>query len=345
MARRTVRLRHFAYPRRFGPTRMSLFTSFRYLVALHELRHFGRAAQACHITQPAFSNAIRALEKEFGTAIVKRGRTFQSFTPEGERIFATAQRVLHEQELLSQDLRSAAGKPFGHLTLGAVPSVMPIAARFVGLLTARHAGLSLTLRSMSSADIESGVENLSLDLALGYTDRIATREVKISCLPQYSERYFLLRRGSSAVGCELHIVERPVSWAAAAQHRLCLLTPEMHNRTLVDEAFQLAGVPKVQAVIETNSILTLGLSVLVGDVCSVLPGALVGVLRGYRELEAVPLQAPLLQTPIGFMYADTDRPSHALQAALQLAAQPDWLQQARLHCGTLQQDPPGDAPT
>ena len=81
---------------RLNTTPMSLFTSLHYLVALHQHKHFGRAAQACHITQPALSNAIRALEQEFGTAIVKRGRAFESFTPEGEQIFRTAQRVLHE---------------------------------------------------------------------------------------------------------------------------------------------------------------------------------------------------------------------------------------------------------
>ena len=70
---------------------MSLFTSLHYLVALHEHKHFGRAAKACHITQPALSNAIRALEQEYGTVIVKRGRTFESFTTEGERILASAE--------------------------------------------------------------------------------------------------------------------------------------------------------------------------------------------------------------------------------------------------------------
>jgi len=317
---------------------MSLFTSFRYLVALHELRHFGRAAEACHITQPAFSNAIRALEKEFGTAIVKRGRTFQSFTPEGERILATAQRVLREQEMLCQDLKSAAGQPIGSLTLGAVPSVMPIAARFAGFLTKRQPGLSLVLRSLSSGDIEAGVGNLSLDLALGYTDRIAQRNSNVSTLYQYTERYFLLRHANStgaSAARTLRIVARPMPWASAATMRLCLLTPEMHNRAIVDAAFREAGVSKVNAVIETNSILTLGLSVLVGDVCSILPGALVGVLRGYRELEAVPLQAPLIQTPIGLMYARTNRPSAALQAALNLASDPLWLQEAGLHSGNL----------
>ena len=313
---------------------MSIFTSFRYLVALHRERHFGRAAQSCHITQPALSNAIRALEEEFGTAIVKRGRAFQSFTAEGERIVDTAQRVLHEQELLLQDLKSASNQPVGELTLGAVPSVMPIAARFAGLLQARHPGLSLVLRSMSSPDIETGLENLSLDLALGYTDRIKTRAAKIARVEQYGERYFLLRLASTPGDCGLHIVDEPLSWREAGHLPLCLLTPEMHNRAIVDAAFAQAGV-QVKPVIETNSILTLGLSVLVGDVSSVLPGALVSVLRGYHELEAVPLCEPEVLTPIGFMYAITPRTTHTLRAALDLAEEPVWRQQVKAHTGLL----------
>lgn len=314
---------------------MSLFTSLRYLVALHREKHFGRAADACHITQPALSNAIRALEQEFGTAIVKRGRSFESFTLEGERIFLTAQRVLHEQELLLQDLNSAADHPVGSLTLGAVPSVMPVAARFAGMLQARHAGLSLVLRSLSSSEIEAGLENLSLDLGLGYTDRLKSRSVKITTVDQYTERYFLLRRAVAPARKGLRMLTRPMSWEAAARLPLCLLTPEMHNRSIVDAAFKQAGV-MVQPAIETNSILTLGVTVLVGEVSSILPGALVGVLRGYPELEAVPLTAPAVLTPIGFMHASTERPSHALRVALDMARAPGWTQDLGAHTGLLQ---------
>ena len=49
---------------------MNLFVSFKYLLALDEQRHFGRAALACHVTQPALSNALRALEEGLGVAIV-----------------------------------------------------------------------------------------------------------------------------------------------------------------------------------------------------------------------------------------------------------------------------------
>jgi hypothetical protein len=109
----------------------------------------------------------------------------------------------------------------------------------------------------------------------------------------------------------------------------------MHNRAIVNAAFKQVGV-KVKPVIETNSILTLGLTVLVGDVSSILPGALVGILRCYPELEAVPLCAPEVLTPIGFMFAGTDRPSHALHAALDMANDPAWLQHVSLHSGLLQ---------
>ena len=92
---------------------MNLLASLRYLVALDEHKHFGRAALACHITQPALSNALRALEQEFGTTIINRGRAYVGLTPEGERVLATAQRMMHERELLEQDLRGVASKPVG----------------------------------------------------------------------------------------------------------------------------------------------------------------------------------------------------------------------------------------
>ncbi len=315
---------------------MSLFTSLRYLVALHQHQHFGRAAAACNITQPALSNAIRALEEEYGTAIVKRGRAFECFTPEGERIFQSAQRVLHEQDLLRQDLDSTASHPVGTLTLGAVPSVMPIAARLVGMLHARHPGLSIVLRSMSSPDIEAGLEDLSVDVALGYTDRLKSRARRIEVIDQYVERYFLLRRGDKAGqgASGLRVASAPVSWHSAAQLPLCLLTPEMHNRTIVNAALAAAGVA-VTPAIETNSIMALGLTVLVGEVCSILPGALVGSFAGQSGLEALPLCAPEVLTPIGLMFASTDRPAHALRAMLELATDPAWQAHVAAHSGLL----------
>ena len=81
---------------------MNLLGSLKYLVALDEHKHFGRAAQACHITQPALSNALRAIEQEFGCAIVNRGRSYVGFTPEGQRVLASARRMLQEREQIGR---------------------------------------------------------------------------------------------------------------------------------------------------------------------------------------------------------------------------------------------------
>jgi DNA-binding transcriptional LysR family regulator len=129
-------------------------------------------------------------------------------------------------------------------------------------------------------------------------------------------------------------IAAPESWLQASEVSLCLLTPEMHNRTIVDASFAAAGcTPKV--VMETNSILTMALSVVAGQVCSVMPGALVSTVRGYRELEAAPLVSPQVLTPISFMAQTAVRPSRAMEAALQLAQDSAWLRHVATHTGLL----------
>lgn len=312
---------------------MNLLSSLRYLVALHEHRHFGRAAQACHITQPALSNALRALEREFNVVIVKRDRAYAGLTPEGERVLATAQSMLHEHAVLQQELHSDNHVPRGPLRIGAVPTAMPIVARFAAMLQARHSAILPIVLSMSSQGLEKGLEELSLDLALGYTDRMGSHTPKLMACPQYTEHYFLLRKAAKPHADGLQLGSQ-MSWQEAGQLPLCMLTPDMHNRTLVDAAFAVAGA-SVQPTIETNSILTMVLSVVAGNVCSVLPGALVGTVRSYRELEALPLTGPEVLTPIGFMSHGTARPSRALQAALALAQDANWLSHAAAHSGML----------
>lgn len=315
---------------------MNLLTSLRYLVALSEHRHFARAAQACHITQPALSNALRALEKEFGTPIVKRSRSYAGLTPEGERVLATAQRMLHEHALLQQEFASSAEHPRGRLQLGVVPTAVPVAARFAAMLQAAHPGITPVVRALSSQEIEEGLESLSLDLALGFTDRLK-KSGHFAVLPQYAEHYFLVRRlknpARAAQGAELHL-GAAMRWVDAAGLPLCLLTPEMHNRSIVDRAFAEVNAV-VRPVMETNSVLTLALTVIAGDVCSVLPGALVGAVRSQGELEALPLVEPEMLTPVGFIHLAKARASRALEAALALAQDERWLRHAAQHSGSL----------
>jgi len=312
---------------------MNLLPSLRYLVALQEHKHFGRAAQACHITQPALSNAIRALEREFDVVIVKRDRNFVGLTPQGERVLASAKLMLHEHANLQQDLQSETLLPRGPIRIGAVPTAVPIAARFAAMLQARHGGIQPVVLSLSSSDLERGLEDLTIDMALGYSERMRVQERRLQVWPQYTEHYFLLRRAATPHAKGLQLAPS-MSWKEAAALPLCLLTPEMHNRTIVDAAFTTAGV-RVAPAIETNSIMTMMLSVVDGNVCSVLPGALVDTLRGYKELEAAPLSGPEIKTRIGFISHAQARPSRSLEAGLVLAQDGAWLRHAAAHSGLL----------
>jgi DNA-binding transcriptional LysR family regulator len=358
---------------------LNLLASMRYLVALNEHRHFGRAALACHITQPALSNALRALEQEFGVVIVQRGRNYAGLTHEGERVLATAHRMLRDHEVLQQELDSGADRPQGTLRLGAVPTALPIVARFAAMLQATHPGVLPVVRSMSSPDIESELEAFRIDIGVGYTDRLGERGLHLDALPQYTERYYFVQRGlpagvqhagpwmrraddwqSESVAAEAHACSdaatlvlmsagriedaatpqpppaipagaTSISWREAAEYPLCLLTAENHNRTIVDSAFAIAGV-EVKPAIETNSILTLALSVAAGRVCTVLPGALVSAMSGHG-LRAIRLVHPDVQTPIGLMVQSGVRPSRVLDAALTLAKADPWLLCAARHSG------------
>lgn len=319
---------------------MNLLTSMRYLAALNEHRHFGRAALACHITQPALSNALRALEEEFGTVIVRRGRSFAGFTPEGQQVLATALAMLRAEEGLRQELSAGAGALRGQLRMAAVPTAMPMLTRFAALLRERHPGITPVVLSLSSAEIESGLEDLSLDLALGYSGRMPPRGPRLQSWPQYQEHYYLLCRDCHDAQGE----GRPfafgadIDWREVAGRPLCLLTPDMHNRTVIDEAF--AAVDRaVQPAMETNSVLTLVMAVAQAgegaDMVSVLPGAMVATVRHMPGLLARPLRSPELVTPIGFMAQQGAAPTRALQAALDLQQDAAWRSQCLRHAGAL----------
>jgi DNA-binding transcriptional LysR family regulator len=317
---------------------MNLLTSMRYLVALHDHRHFDRAAKACHITQPALSNALRALERELGTPIVRRGRTYSGLTPEGEQVLSSARRMLHEHEMLQQILASQNEQPVGRLRLGVVPSAVPVATRFCALLQSRHPGVSPVLLSLPSGEIEAGLKAMTLDLGLGFLERVHARGSGFQVLPQYQERLYLVTRASAKARSKTAAPSRigdPLAWADTAGLDLCLLTPDMHNRSIVDAAFARAGL-QVKPVLETNSVLALALAVRAGTLASVMPGSLVSSLREQAGLVFRPLVKPEVQTPVGFLTRREVTPTRVLEAALALARDTGWRTELASASGTLQ---------
>ena len=232
-----------------------------YLIALDRHRHFGRAAESCHVSQPALSTGISELERELDIIIVKRNRSFQGITPEGERVIAWARQSLASLEGLRQEADLGRSIPGGHLAIGVVPSALHPAT----LLSAKYrqaiARLTLDIRSLSTLEILQGLK--SQDLHLGVTYAESVDESSHDAMPLFSERYVLVSGMQASLPPGL-------DWADVAGLPLCLLSQEMQNRRMLDQVFAVYGV-KPLVVVESNALRVLLSETLSGRAFSIMP--------------------------------------------------------------------------
>jgi DNA-binding transcriptional LysR family regulator len=232
-----------------------------YLIALDRHRHFGRAAESCHVSQPALSAGISELERELGISIVKRNRTFQGITPEGERVIAWARQMLASLEGLRQEAELSRSMPGGHLAIGTVPS----AAHPVTLLSAEYrqviSGLTLEIQSLSTQEILRRLKEQNLHLGLTYDHAVTDNDYDV--MPLFTERYVLIAGEQTSLPREL-------SWTDVAELPLCLLSQDMQNRRMLDEVFAQAGT-RPNVILETNAIRILLAESLSGRAFSIMP--------------------------------------------------------------------------
>lgn len=275
-----------------------LVQQLTYLSALARERHFGRAADACHVTQPTLSAGLRRLEEELGVPLVRRGRRYEGLTAEGERILAWAHRLLADVEGLRADVRVMRDGLVGRLRIGAIPTSLPIVSLLTAPLLRAHPDLDLAVQSMTSRQIEEGLRDARLDVGLTYLDNEPLVGVRTRRL--YEERYLYLvqRDGPHAGAAE-------VGWAEVAGERLCLLSPDMQHRRILDAVFRAARA-RPRPMLETNSITTLYAHVRDGLAAGVMPQTwlhLFGLPEGVR---AIPLRDPLVRHAIGVVWPDRD---------------------------------------
>ncbi|NDV01897.1 LysR family transcriptional regulator [Pseudoroseicyclus tamaricis] len=274
---------------------------------LARTRHFGRAAEEAGITQPSLSAAIRQLEAQLGCVLVNRGSRFQGLTPEGERVLDWARRLTGDVRAMKAELRAAREGLTGRLRLAVIPTALTTAARLSAAIASRHPGLRLTVTSASSIEILERLDDLTLDVGLTYLDNEPLGRART--LPLYAERYVLVTRTDDApAGPEL-------PWAELAALNLCLLTPEMQNRRIIDGYLSEAGVT-VTPQVETNSTITLISHVIAGGWATILPSRAAEPFLATGPLTATPLTAPDAHHAVGLVYPPREPVPPLLKAFL-----------------------------
>jgi DNA-binding transcriptional LysR family regulator len=232
-----------------------------YLTALDKHRHFGRAAESCHVSQPALSNAIRELERELGITIIKRNRTFQGITPAGERVMLWARQMLASLEGLRQEAELVRSVPSGHLAIGVIPTAVDAATLLSAGYRQNMPQLSLEVLSLSTPEILQRLKEQELHLGLLYDRSVPDDSYDV--LPLFSERYVLVAGDQASL-------PRQLSWAEVSELPLSLLSGDMQNRQMIDEIFRELGVtPNI--VLETNAIRVLLAEALSGRAFSIMP--------------------------------------------------------------------------
>jgi len=284
-----------------------MLDKLEYLLALARERNFSKAAETCGVTQPTFSAGIKQLEDTLGVLLVQRTSRFLGFTAEGERVLDWARTIVADARAMRQEVQTLKQGLSGHLKIAAIPTVLPMVSTLTTPYRAKHPNVKFTILSRTSIEVLSMLENLEVDAGLTYIDNEPLGRLR--AVPFYVEQYRLLTSQDSPLG------ERDrVTWAEVAKIPLCLLTPDMQNRRIIDGLLHAAG-GRSEPTLESNSMIVLFSHVRTGRWASVMPEKLADTLGLTERLRAISIVEPEATHQIGLVVPPRE-PTMPLVAAL-----------------------------
>lgn len=283
---------------------------YLYLLALARERHFGKAAESCHVSPSTLSAAIRDLEDELGVALVVRGQRFAGLTAEGECVVAHAKRVAAGADDLRHELGMLRDGLRGPLRVGVIPTALPVVASLTGAFADAHPAVAIEVRSASTREILNALRNFEFEAGVVYAQSGEASDLQY-CALWREQLVFLTTDAGPAAG-------DAIDWASAARQPLCLLSRDMHNRQTIDRVFEsLECTPHVG--LETNSILSLLAHVRTRRWATILPRSVLGLVGEPSGLRALPLVKPAVAWETGLVTLRREPASPLVEALLAAA--------------------------
>jgi DNA-binding transcriptional LysR family regulator len=276
-----------------GKTTIDVIDKLEFFITLAKEQSFSRAAEICGVTQPTLSAGIKQLEDTLGVLLVNRSSRFHGLTNEGEHVLVWAKRIVSDARAMRQEVRSLREGLSGQLRIAAIPTAVGVVSALTAPFLAKHPGVHFKIVTTSSVEILTMLDNLDIDAGVTYLDNEPLGRVR--AVPLYRERYRLLTTADNPLGDR----ER-VTWADVAAVPLCLLTPDMQNRRIIEGLMRASGaVP--EPLMESNSVIVLFDQARLGRWATVMPENLAATLGVTAPLRSIPIVEPEAVHEIGLV--------------------------------------------
>jgi DNA-binding transcriptional LysR family regulator len=283
----------------------------RYFVAIARQRHFARAAEECGVSQPTLSAGLSALEADLGHRLVERDRRFAGLTSHGEAILPWAEQILGAVGSMASTLSASAAPLGGEFNLMAIPAAQSLTGRFGEALLRRNPGLSLSVRSATSREIDRALHAFECDAGLTYLDHEPPANTLSIALD--AERYLFVTR---ADGIDAAVTE--ASWQMIASTPLCLLHQSMQFRRILDARMAALGTSIVPRAVADSYVVLLDM-VRSGRFSTIIPHSYGELLQGLDWARFLPVADEGDARRIGLVVMNRSPLSAVVQAGLSAA--------------------------
>ncbi|WP_174802579.1 hydrogen peroxide-inducible genes activator [Martelella limonii] len=278
---------------------MITLRQLRYFEALARERHFGRAAEAVHISQPALSAQIMDMEAELGVALFERTRRQVLLTREGERVLAHAATVLAAMAALEQAARPAAGPLSGPVAIGLIPTVAPyLIPKLVPHLKRRYPDAEVALKEAVTDQLLAHLEDGTLDAVVA---ALPVERDGIESVDLFEDRFFMaVARNDETV------LVSPLTQASIAADRLLLLE---EGHCLRDQALALCERKPRRDIVNVGATsMTTLLQMVANDMgMTLIPELAIAAETARTPLTILPFADPAPSRRIGLCWRRSDR--------------------------------------
>lgn len=256
-------------------------TDLRYIVALARERHFGRAAEKCHVSQPTLSVAVKKLEEELGVSVFERNTAELRVTPVGEQIVAQAERVLAEAGKVKELADQGKDPLAGPLRLGVIYTIGPyLLPRLIPVLHRRAPRMPLLIQENYTARLTEALKRGDLDvivISLPYAQSgLATQ-------PLYEEPFRVVMPAAHPWAAEPTIAAQRL----ADESFLLLGAGNCFRDQVLEVCPRLSQAGGLQRTLEGSSLETIRHMVASGSGITVLPSSAADLLPTTQPLLAV----------------------------------------------------------